>query len=463
MEWHSSSTGNVLKELKTQKEGLTKEEAAFRLSKFGLNEIKEKDGVSKLKIFLSQFRSPLVWILLAALIISIIANESTDAIVIGVVLLINSVLGFGQEYKAEKAIASLKKMEAEKAEVIRNNEKRMIDAKELVPGDIIVIDEGDKIPADCRILEEYDLATIEAPLTGESRTVEKDAAAVKESSIVAERFSMLYKGTMAVRGRSIAVVCETGMGTQFGKIAGMLQDVEQKKIPLNTQLEKLGKWIGIGVLFLCAIVFVATYLKDGNLLETALFSIALAVAAVPEGLPAIATISFALGVQKMAKKHALIRKLPSVETLGSTTVICTDKTGTLTMNEMTVRKIYCSKEIIDVEGAGYSPEGNFSSKPVGIEFLLKAGMLCNNAALQAQSAIGDPTEASLIVSAMKFGLKREDIEKEMPRINEIPFSSERKMMTTLHKHDKSTIAFSKGSPDTILQNCTKILYKGKIK
>jgi Ca2+-transporting ATPase len=463
MEWHSSSIDNVLKELKTQKEGLTKEEAAFRLQKYGLNEIKEKDGVSKLKIFLSQFRSPLVWILLAALIISLIAKESTDAIVIGVVLLINSVLGFGQEYKAEKAIASLKKMEAEKAEVIRNNEKRMIDAKELVPGDIIVIDEGDKIPADCRILEEYDLATIEAPLTGESRTVEKDAAAVKESSIVAERFSMLYKGTMAVRGRSIAVVCETGMGTQFGKIAGMLQDVEQKKIPLNTQLEKLGKWIGIGVLFLCAIVFVATYLRNGNLWETALFSIALAVAAVPEGLPAIATISFALGVQKMAKKHALIRKLPSVETLGSTTVICTDKTGTLTMNEMTVRKIYCSKEIIDVEGAGYSPEGNFSSKPAGIEFLLKAGMLCNNAALQGQSAIGDPTEASLIVSAMKFGLKREDIEKEMPRINEIPFSSERKMMTTLHKHEKSTIAFSKGSPDTILQKCTKIFYNGRIR
>lgn len=463
MEWHSSSVDNVLKELKTRKEGLTKEEAAFRLSKYGLNEIKEKDGVSKLKIFISQFRSPLVWILLAALIISIIANEATDAIVIGVVLLINSLLGFGQEYKAEKAIASLKKMEAEKAEVIRDNEKRMIDAKELVPGDIIVIDEGDKIPADCRILEEYDLATIEASLTGESRTVEKDAAAVKESSIIAERFSMLYKGTMAVRGRCIAVVCETGMSTQFGKIAGMLQEVEQKKIPLNTQLEKLGKWIGIGVLFLCAIVFVATYIKEGNLWETALFSIALAVAAVPEGLPAIATISFALGVQKMAKKHALIRKLPSVETLGSTTVICTDKTGTLTMNEMTVRKIYCSKEIIDVEGAGYSPEGSFSSKPAGIEFLLKAGMLCNNAALQAQSAIGDPTEAALIVSAMKFGLKREDIEKEMPRINEIPFSSERKMMTTLHKHEKSTIAFSKGSPDTILQKCTKILYKGRIR
>lgn len=463
MEWHSSSTDNVLKELKTQKEGLTSEEAAFRLSKYGLNEIKEKDGISKIKIFISQFKSPLVWILIAALIISVIANEATDAIVIGIVLLLNSILGFGQEYKAEKAIASLKKMEAEKAEVIRGNEKRMIDAKELVPGDIIVIDEGDKIPADCRILEEYDLATIEAVLTGESGTVEKDAAAVKESSIVAERFSMLYKGTMAVRGRAIAVVCETGMGTEFGKIAGMLQDTEQKKIPLNIQLEKLGKWIGIGVIFLSAIVFIASYLKGGSLLETALFSIALAVAAVPEGLPAVATISFALGVQKMAKKHALIRKLPSVETLGSTTVICTDKTGTLTMNEMTVRKIYCSKEIVDVGGAGYSPEGSFSSKPAGIELLLKAGMLCNNAALQAQSAIGDPTEASLIVSAMKFGLKREDIEKEMPRINEIPFSSERKMMTTLHKDGKATTAFSKGSPDTILQKCTKILYKGRIR
>ncbi|HII15145.1 MAG TPA: HAD-IC family P-type ATPase, partial [Nanoarchaeota archaeon] len=226
MEWHASSTDNVLKELKAQKEGLTKDEAAFRLIKYGLNEIQEKDGVSKLRIFISQFRSPLVWILLAALIISVIAKESIDAIVIGVVLLLNSILGFAQEYKAEKAIASLRKMEAEKAEVIRNNEKRMIDAKELVPGDIIVIDEGDKIPADCRILEEYDLATIEAPLTGESGTVEKDAAAVRESAIVAERFSMLYKGTMAVRGRAIAVVAETGMGTEFGKIAGMLQEAE---------------------------------------------------------------------------------------------------------------------------------------------------------------------------------------------------------------------------------------------
>ncbi|MFH1065720.1 MAG: cation-translocating P-type ATPase [Nanoarchaeota archaeon] len=463
MEWHARSIDNVLKELKTRKEGLTKEEVAFRLTKYGLNEIKEKDGISKIKIFLSQFRSPLVWILIAALIISMIAKESTDAIVIGVVLLLNSILGFAQEYKAEEAIASLKKLEADKAEVIRNNEKRMIDAKMLVPGDIIVIDEGDKIPADCRILESYNLATIEAPLTGESRTVEKDAAAVKESSIVAERFSMLYKGTMAVRGRAIAVVAETGMNTRFGKIAEMLQDVEQKKIPLNTQLEKLGKWIGIAVLFLCAVVFVATYLKGGNLWETALFSIALAVAAVPEGLPAIATISFALGVQKMAKKHALIRKLPSVETLGSTTVICTDKTGTLTMNEMTVRKIYCSKQVIDVEGAGYSSEGSFSSKPYGIDMLLKAGILCNNAALQGQTAIGDPTEASLVVSAMKSGLKREDAEKDFPRINEIPFSSERKMMTTLHKDGKSTTAFSKGSPDTILQKCTKIFYNGRIR
>lgn len=463
MEWHSSSIDNVLKELKTQKEGLSKEEVAFRLQKFGYNEIKEKDGISKIKIFISQFRSPLVWILIAALIISVIAKESTDAIVIGVVLLLNSILGFAQEYKAEEAIASLKKLEADKAEVIRNNEKRMIDAKMLVPGDIIVIDEGDKIPADCRILESYNLATIEAPLTGESRTVEKNAPAVKESSIVAERFSMLYKGTMAVRGRAIAVVCETGMNTQFGKIAEMLQDVEQKKIPLNTQLEKLGKWIGIAVLLLCAVVFTATYLKGGNLWETALFSIALAVAAVPEGLPAIATISFALGVQKMAKKHALIRKLPSVETLGSTTVICTDKTGTLTMNEMTVRKIYCSKQAIDVEGVGYSPEGSFSSKPNGIDMLLKTGMLCNNAALQGQSAIGDPTEAALLVSAMKSGLKREEIEKEFPRFNEIPFSSERKMMTTLHKSGKSTIAFSKGSPETILHKCTKIFYNGRVR
>ncbi|HII15889.1 MAG TPA: cation-translocating P-type ATPase, partial [Nanoarchaeota archaeon] len=244
---------------------------------------------------------------------------------------------------------------------------------------------------------------------------------------------------------------------------GMLQEAEQKKIPLNTQLEKLGKWIGIGVIFLCAVVFIATYLKGGNFLETALFSIALAVAAVPEGLPAIATISFALGVQKMAKKHALIRKLPSVETLGSTTVICTDKTGTLTMNEMTVRKIYCPSEIIDVGGIGYSGEGSFSSKPNGIEMLLKAGMLCNNAALQGQTAIGDPTEAALIVSAMKSGLRREDIEKEFPRTNEIPFSSERKMMTTLHRDGKSTTAFSKGSPETILQKCTKTLYRGRIR
>jgi Ca2+-transporting ATPase len=466
--YYNQEIKEVFKELNSSMSGLSEEEAKKRLEKYGPNEIKEKKSVSPLKIFFSQFNSFIVYILIAALVISLLIGEKIDAIVIAIILLLNAVLGFTQEFRAEKSIAALKKLASLKARVIRNNRQQEINAINLVPGDIILLETGDKIPADSRIFELINLQTQEAALTGESLPIKKELRVLKDKIPIADQKNMLFSGTIVTNGKGKAIVTRTGMNTEIGKIAGLIQEVKQELTPLQIKLEQLGRWLGVLTIVISIIVFLGGVLKGKDVMEFFLVAVSLAVAAIPEGLPAVVTISLALGTQRMIKRHALIRKLPSVETLGSTTVICTDKTGTLTCNEMTVKKIFTNNKIIDVTGSGYSTKGEFlfNNKKINtkeIELLLQIGTLNNDAILSDSTIIGDPTEGSLVVSAAKIGLKKDDLERKYPRIYEISFSSERKIMTTVHKINKGKIAYTKGAPEVVLNLCNKIIINNKIK
>jgi Ca2+-transporting ATPase len=406
--------------------------------------------------------------LIAALIISIFVGERIDAIVIGIILVLNALFGFYQEYRAERSIEALKKMSSLKATVIRSGKEKEINANLLVLGDLLILSEGNKIPADSRIFEEYNLQTQEASLTGESTPVKKEVKALAEKTPLADRINMVFSGTVISSGKGKAIVTGTGMGSEIGKIAKLIQETEDEKTPLQKKLNQLGRWLGIATVLISVIVFLGGILKGENLVEFFIVAVALAVAAIPEGLPAVVTIGLSIGSQRMIKRNALIRKLPSVETLGSTTVICADKTGTLTKNEMTVKKIYTNNKIIDVTGSGYEKKGEFfhDNKKISgkeIELLLKIGALNNDASLNGGNIIGDPTEASLIVSAAKAGIKKLDLEKKHKRIDEIPFSSERKIMTTIHNFNREKLAFVKGAPEIVLKNCNSIYENGKVK
>ncbi|PIN79454.1 calcium-translocating P-type ATPase, PMCA-type [Candidatus Woesearchaeota archaeon CG10_big_fil_rev_8_21_14_0_10_34_8] len=467
-EYYNKTLENVEKELETSIQGLSSAEAKKRLEKYGLNEIKEKKKVNPLIIFLSQFNSVVVYILIGAVIISALLGEYVDSIVIMVILIFNAVFGFIQEYKAEKSIEALKKMASLKAKVMRNNKVEMIDAKELVPGDILLLEEGDKIPADGRLIETIHINTLESALTGESAPVTKVVDKLGNNLPLGDQKNMVFSGTVVTAGRAKAVITATGMNRQIGKIASMIQEAGSKSTPLQIRLNKLGKVLGIGTIIVCLIVFGAAVFKGEAYLPAFLAAVALAVAAIPEGLPAVVTISLALGVQRMIKKNALVRKLPSVETLGCTTVICTDKTGTLTKNEMTVRSLYTNGKIIEVTGSGYSKEGSFfiKGKKVDskeVELLLKIGLLNNNANLENEKVIGDPTEGCLIVSAEKAGLDRKKLESDEKRIDEVVFNSTRKRMSTVNKSAKQITMYTKGAPDIILNYCTKINVDGKVR
>ena len=458
----------VFRELKSSEKGLTSSEAASRIEKYGYNEIEEKEKISPLKIFLSQFSSPILWILIAAIIISLFVREKIDAIVIGSILAINAILGFFQEYKAEKAIDELKKLASLKAVVMRDGKKVEIDAKELVPGDIIILETGEKVPADARLAEIFNLQTQEAALTGESLPVKKIIEKLKQGLGIGDRKNMIFSGTMVTTGRGKAIVTETGMNTEIGKIAHLIQTAKAEATPLQKKIKHLAKWLGVITLAIAVVIFAVTIIKaEGTIFEIFITALALAVAAVPEGLPIVVTISMALGVQRMIKKNVLIRKLPSVETLGSTTVICTDKTGTLTKNEMTVKKIFVDNKIIEVSGAGYDPNGTFSEHTKGLKTLLEIGALNNDAKLVQEDKkwkiLGDPTEGALIVSAAKNGLNKEILENKNKRVNEIGFDSKRKRMTTIHIVNNKKIAYVKGAPDVLLGLCNKIYEDGKIK
>jgi len=463
MEYYKERVEDIYKELKTSPKGLTEEEANKRFEKYGPNEIKAAKKISPARIFLSQFKSVIIWMLIAAVAISVFLGERIDAAVISAIVVMNSLFGFFQEYRAEKSIEALKRLASLTAVVVRDGERKQIPARDVVPGDIIELHTGEKIPADARIIEEINLETQESSLTGESTPVEKNAGSVKEAGL-GDQKNMVFSGTIITKGRGLAAVVRTGMDTEIGKIARMIEEAEEELTPLQKKMDQLGKLLAIGVIIVCAIVFIFGIMKNLPIPTMFKMSVSLAVAIIPEGLPAIVTIGLALGVQKMVRRHALIRRLPSVETLGSTTVICTDKTGTLTCNEMTVKKIYLNEDVIEVSGEGYSTEGSFS-KGMGtdLKLLLEIGALCNDSAIKNKKITGDPTEVALLVSAEKASMTKEELESIHPRIYEVPFSSERKFMTTLHKGDGKNAAYCKGAADVILKSCNKVHVNGKLK
>ncbi|MDD1767860.1 MAG: HAD-IC family P-type ATPase, partial [Methanomassiliicoccales archaeon] len=462
--WHSLTKDEVLDRLDTSRErGLSKEEAARRLQKFGPNELSERDRISPVKILLSQFKDLMVIILIVAAVISgAIATyrgtmeEWFDAAVIMVIVVLNSIMGFVQEYKAEKTLQALKQLASPGATVIRGGREEDIASRDLVPGDVMILVTGDKISADARLIETVNLKVNEASLTGESVPIEKRGdTVVDKASFVGERTNMVFSGCTVEYGRGKAVVTSTGMDTELGNIAEMIK-IESDQTPLQKKLLVLGKQLGIIVLGVSVFIFLVGLLRNIALEEMFLTSVSLAVAAIPEGLPAVVTISLALGLQRMAKRNALVRKLHAVESLGSATVICTDKTGTLTKGEMNIREIYTG-ELIQVSGDGFEPVGEFStesgrldpSRIDGLMWLMRAGVLCNDSSLQKENdkwfVKGDTTEGTLIVTAMKAGIDPDALKAEYPRIFEVPFDSDKKRMTTVHAHDGRKIAFMKGA------------------
>jgi len=467
--WHSLTIREVLISLQSNVNGLTNEEAQKRLIQFGSNALTGKESISPWVVFLSQFKNLLIIILLVAVALSAILGKLSDASVIALIVLFACVLGFVQEYKAERAMESLRKMAAPTASVLRDGREIVILSTLLVPGDVIFIGVGDRIPADARLVEAVNLKTDEASLTGESAPVEKMVQIVDKDTAVADRKNMVYMGTAAVYGRGKAVITATGMATEFGRIATLLQSVKTQRTPLQVSLNQMGKWIAGGAMILCFILAGIGVARGHEVLEMFIWGVSLVVAAVPEALPAVVTIALAIGVQRMVKRHALIRKLHAVETLGCTTIVCSDKTGTLTQNQMTVRQIYIGDGFFDVTGTGYEPRGEFLLKGIPcnpqdyshLRTLLTIASLCNDARLvqedDAWQIKGDPTEGALISVAAKAGLWQNDLNDLFPRIDEQPFSSERKKMTTVHQTVEGEVTYSKGAPEMILNSCCYIL------
>jgi Ca2+-transporting ATPase len=466
LDWHVLSAAQAFESLGSAPEGLAAAEAERRLARYGLNEIEPGRGVSMLGVFLSQFKSVLILILLLAIGFSVYAGHAVEAVVIGAIVLLAVMLGFVQEYRAERAMEALRKMAAPTATTLRDGGWTETPAHRLVPGDVVRLQTGNRVPADLRLVEAVNLRINESPLTGESEPAAKQARALADPRLaVADRSNMAYAGTAVAYGRGRGVVAATGMGTEFGRIVGLLRATVQRDTPLQRSLDRVGNILA-AVAFVIVIAIVALGLARGEPFhEMLLFGIALAVAVVPEALPAVVTISLAVGAHRMVVRHALIRRLPAVETLGCTTVICTDKTGTLTKDEMTVRKLWVAGELLSVTGVGYDPVGRIVSGgyevPVSppLSALLGAMALVNDAELARAGRgrweiKGDPTEGALLVAVAKAGANRAQFEARFPRVAEIPFSSESKRMTTLHADpDGGWIACSKGAVEVILDSC----------
>ncbi|MEK6940098.1 MAG: calcium-translocating P-type ATPase, SERCA-type [Nanoarchaeota archaeon] len=465
---HAQSLTELFNNYQTSEKGLSNHEAEQRLHTFGFNELQAVKEDGPLKILLRQFSSPLVIILILALIISFFLGEKIDAIIIAIIVIINAILGFVQEYRAEKTMEALQKIASPKAVVLREGKETIIESKNVVPGDVVTFKVGDKISADARLIEVHDVKMQEAVLTGESQPVTKNIEALDAKKTLADRRNMIYTSTIVSNGRGKALVTATGMKTEVGKIARDITEAEEKIAPLQQNIRVMGKYLSLAVTVIALLVFVIGVALGLDYVLMFLTAVALGVAAIPEGLPAIITISLSYGVQKMAKRNALIRKLPSVETLGSVDVICTDKTGTLTHNEMTVTKIWADGSLYDVTGSGYETAGSFllRGKEVNaksLQTMLKIGALCNDAEFdKKKKVIGDPTEAALLISAEKAGLLRAKLEQEEPRVDEISFSSERKMMTTIHKTASGKVSYTKGAPDILLKYCNSILINGSV-
>jgi Ca2+-transporting ATPase len=469
--WYNLSPDEVADRLETRLDrGLSQAEAERRLGEHGPNELEAARAASPWKLLLEQFQNVLILILLVAVGLSIVLGHATEAIVIGAIVVLAAALGFVQEYRAERAIEALRQMAAPTATVRREGNEVDVPARELVPGDVLVLGTGDKASADGRLVEAVNLTVDEAALTGESMPVEKHSAELEDDDLpVGDRTNMVYAGTAIAYGRGSAVVVATGMETEFGGIARMLESIERTKTPLQLSLDRVAMVLARAAIVVVLLVVSLGLLRGQPLLDMVLFGTALAVAVVPEALPAVITISLTLAAQRMVRRNALVRRLPAIETLGSVSVICTDKTGTLTRDEMTVRKVLVAGELLEVSGAGYESEGAFSrdGSPVDaagpLVEALQAAALASDAKLlpcerDGQLEVrGDPTEGALLVAAAKSGLDLDVLRERLPRVDEIPFTSESKRMTTLHETPDGLIAFAKGAPEVILGSCTRQL------
>lgn len=468
--WHTNSAENIYSELKSSKDGITSADAQVRLKTYGPNKLAKKKDYTVLRILVGQFKSFLVGLLILAMLVSYFIGEHIDAYVIGIIVILNALLGFIQEYRADKAVESLKKLSAPKAHVMRDGRVQEIDAAQLVPGDILVLAEGDRIPADARLIEALNLEVNESALTGESNPVVKQSEVLSDANLtIGDKKNMVFMNTVITRGRGTAIVVETGMSTEIGLIAKSISEQKAPETPLQKKLGVVAKNLGFAALAVSGAVFALGIFRGGEVIEMFTAAVSLAVAAVPEGLPAVVTITLALGLRRMSKANALIRKLPVVETLGSATVICSDKTGTLTKNEMTVEQIYTSGNLIKVSGQGYNPSGEFlldgkkitASGSKSLALALKSGTLCTTAELYSDDTKGwyingDPTEGALIVSARKAGLPKDALKSDYKFISELPFDSDRKMMSVIYELKNKRIAYIKGAPEIFLDKATHV-------
>ena len=453
----NKSIEEVLRELDSDPStGLSQKEIKLRREKFGPNQLETKKPKTLLAMFFAQLNDILIYILIVAALISAILGEINDAIIIAIVIIINATVGIIQESKAEKALDALKKLSTPKAVVRRDGELKEIPSKEVVPGDIIIIDAGRYVPCDLRLIETVNLKIEESALTGESVPVDKDASLVltSEDTPLGDQKNMLFMSTLATYGRGVGIAVSTGMNTKIGIIAKMLDEKVDNEIPLQKKLAELGKTLGIGALIICALMFLVGVLQERDLFEMLLTSISLAVAAIPEGLSAIVTIVLAIGVQKMVKENAIVRKLPVVETLGSVNIICSDKTGTLTQNIMTVTKFYAEGSIGSIDNLNINNNTQ--------RLLLENLVLCNDATYSETSKTGDPTEIALLVAGVNHNIFKGELEKKHQRIDEIPFESDRKLMTTVNKYDQEYYVMTKGAIDKLINLCTKAYIKGSL-
>lgn len=482
--WHALSVDRVTRIVKVDPaSGLTSEEARRRLAKYGPNRLEEAKGSGPLEIFIKQFKDFMVLVLIAAAVISGMLGEMLDALSIIAIVLLNAGLGFVQEYKAERSLDLLRQLTAPQATVKRNGRPVRIPAAEVAYGDILILKEGDRVSADARLLNAVSLKIDESPLTGESHPVNKDPNWTGEDKTeIADRKNMVYMGTSVVKGRCEAMVVSTGMNTQIGDIATLISDAGDDETPLERRLNQLGKGLVAACILVVGAVCVMGVMRGFGVIPMFLTGVSLAVAAIPEGLPAVVTIALALGVQRMIKRHAIIRKLPAVETLGCATVICSDKTGTLTKNEMTVTKLYVGNRFIDITGVGYEPIGQFidGGRPItpdsrDLNRLLQVATHCNDAMLFQDTSrerpgrkggaspwkiVGDPTEGALKVLARKGGLDTHHSKQSVRRVAEIPFDSDRKRMSVVVRDEEGLFSYVKGAPDLIVDRCTKILVNG---
>ena len=465
--WHDKTTDELVVRLATDvQRGLSSQDVTERLAKIGPNELHKEEVISPWAILAGQFRSLVIWVLIGAALVSAALGELVDGAAIIAVVLLNAVIGFFQEYRAERAAAALARLTAPRAKAVRDGQAAVIAAAEVVPGDVLLLEAGDLVAADARLVDASALRANEAPLTGESQAVEKQTASCAPDTPLADRANMIFLGTSIVGGSGRAVVVATGMNTEVGHIAELLHTAASDETPLQKRLDLVARrllWACLGIVML---VFALGFLRSVAPFELFLGAVSLAVAAIPEGLPAVVTVALALGMQRMARRNALVRRLPAVETLGCAQVICSDKTGTLTVGEMTARKLVTNTRIFSVTGEGYGTEGAFftdgeerkAAEDPELLQLLRAAAGCNDAELTRRDhrslVVGDPTEGALLVAAAKGGLLRGSIESEMPRLHTIPFDSDRKRMTVIRRRDKQPWAFAKGAPEVMLERCT---------